>query len=109
MATSYTWSFPTFDVTFNKEGLQNVIQTIHWVLSAQDGENIASCYGSVGLSQNENSKDFISYEQLTPQQIETWTQEAIGKEELDNLKAGLEKQIQAQKNPTNGNLQPPWI
>ena len=49
MATSYEWSFPSLDVTYNEidpqteEPVQNVVTTVHWVYTARDGITPHQC------------------------------------------------------------------
>ena len=107
MATTYTWNFPALDVVFNEENMQNVVQTAHWIYSATDGEYSASQYGSVGLPVP-SPEDFIPYDSLTEQIVEGWVVAALGQEQVDSMTKSLADNIESQKNPTSGQLPPPW-
>lgn len=103
----YTWQFPSLDVVFDEDGMQDVVQTIHWILNAQDGDYAASCYGTVGVGKPD-PQSFIPYQDLTKAKVEAWTEQAIGEEQVDQYKASLAGQIEAQKAPKSGPLPPPW-
>ena len=108
MATTYTWGFPQLGVVYDEDGMMNVIQTVNWTLTATDGDYSAYCYGSVGLSAP-SPATFTPYEDVTEAQVQAWTEEALGAEQVDAYKTNLANQIEAQKNPTGGNLPPPWV
>lgn len=105
---NYTWGFPALNVVFSEDNLSNVIQSVSWTLTATDAEYSANCYGSIGLG-SPNPASFTPYEQVTEAQVQSWTIEALGQERVDSLMANLAEQIEQQKNPTSGNLPPPWI
>ena len=108
MATTYTWGFPALGVVYDENGMMNVIQTVNWTLTATDGDYTASCYGSVGLAAP-SPATFTPYEDVTEAQVQAWTEEALGAEQVASYEASLASQIEAQKNPTGGNLPPPWV
>lgn len=105
---NYTWGFPVLGVVYNEDGMMNVIQTVNWTLTATDGDYTASCYGSVGLPAP-SPASFTPYEDVTEAQVQAWTIEALGAEQVASMESGLAGQIEAQKNPTGGNLPPPWV
>lgn len=105
---TYTWGFPALGVVYSEDNLTNVIQTVNWTLTATEDTYIASCYGSVGLAPP-SPASFTPYDQVTEAQVQAWTEEAIGAEQVDSMKAGLAGQIEAQKNPKGGDLPPPWV
>lgn len=105
--TTYTWGFPALGVVYNEDNLENVIQTVNWTLTATDGEYSASCYGSVTLA-SPSPASFTPYDEVTEEMVIAWTTEALGEEQVAQYEATLAGQIEAQKNPTGGNLPPPW-
>jgi hypothetical protein len=107
MSLVYTWQFPTLDVVYDEDGMTDVVQTIHWVLMAQDGEYTASYYGTVGVGAPD-PQSFIPYSQLTEAEVQAWTESAMGEEQVAEYKTGLAQQIEAQKAPKSGPLPPPW-
>ena len=86
----YTWSVVQMD-RLTSDGF---VVTVHYNVSAVDGDYIASTYGTVGYTQGEGS--YVPYADLTEAQVVGWVQESLGK---DTVEAGLAAQIEAQKNP----------
>jgi hypothetical protein len=70
------------------------ITTVHYNVSAVDGEFTASTYGTVGYTQEEGS--YVPFEQLTPEMVVGWVQTSLGK---DTVEDSLAAQIETQKNP----------
>ena len=71
------------------------ITTVHYVVSAVDGEFTASTYGTVGYTEE---GAFTPYSQLTESLVAGWVQNSLGKETVE---AALAAQIEAQKNPVS--------
>jgi hypothetical protein len=102
--TTYTWSFPQFDVAKAEDGLTDVVKTIHWRYDAQDGVFSAGAYGSVGLGQPDPDA-FVPYTQITAE----WAIACVTAQiNLEDAKAALEKQIENQKNPPVVPMVPPF-
>jgi hypothetical protein len=102
--TSFTWSFPQFDVAKAEDGLTDVVKTIHWRYDAVDGGFSAGAYGSVSLSAPDPDA-FTPYSQITP----VWAIECVtGQIKLDEINAALETQIENQKNPPVMPMVPPF-
>ena len=94
----YTWIISSLNAKIAEGDLSNVIETVHWRLQATDGEHTADVYGSVGV---ELEGDFIPFEDLTQADIEGWLEAKL---DVPSLKAGLDAQIEAIKNPTHISL-----
>ena len=92
MAISYNWQIVTMD-RLTSDGF---VVTVHYNVSAQDGEYNANTYGTVGYTE-QPGESFTPYDQLTETQVVGWVQESLGKNEVE---ASLASQIEAQKNPT---------
>jgi len=107
MAINYTWDVNTVDVYPSEEGHSNVIYLVHWRLNATDTEvdaegnpYVASVYGTQSLDTSDLS-NFTNFESVTSSQVQGWVETAMGEEEVANLKAALDSQIENQKNPTS--------
>jgi hypothetical protein len=87
MATEYTWSFPNFEVDAD-----NKVKVIHWRLDAVDGENSAGMYGSDGTTSDQD------FDTITKDEAKECVIEHSDTTE-DEMKAQLDAQIEAQKNP----------
>lgn len=68
--------------------------TVHYTVTATDGEHSASVYGSVGYTQD--SDNFTPYDQLTKEQVVGWVKQSL---ESESIEANLAAQIEALKNP----------
>jgi len=86
----YTWQV----VQMDRKTVDGFVNTVHYSVSATDGEYTASTYGTVGYTQGEGS--YVPYAQLTETEVVGWVQESLGK---DTVEASLTAQIEAQKNP----------
>jgi len=107
MAISYTWDVNTVDVYPTDEGHSNVIYNVHWRLNATDTEvdaegnpYTASVYGTQGLDTSDLS-NFTDFDSVTAAQVQGWTESAMGAEEVQSLKDGLDANIAGQINPTS--------
>lgn len=95
---NYTWNV----VQMDRQTADGFVTTVHYNVSAEDGEFTASIYGTVGYTKEE--MDYVPYEQLTQEQVIGWVQNSLGKDEIEG---NLATQIEAQKNPvTESGL--PW-
>jgi hypothetical protein len=107
MSLEYVWSFPQLNVVFDEDGMEDVVTHINWVLTAVDGDYSVYCYGVVGVGAPD-PQSFIPYQQLTEAEVQAWTEQALGQEQVDAYKANLAAQINEQINPKSGPLPPPW-
>jgi len=87
---NYTWNVVQTDYNTSDK----FITTVHYNVSAVDGDYTASTYGTVGYTQEEGS--YIPFEQLTQEVVVGWVQNSLGK---DTVEDSLTAQIDAQKNP----------
>jgi len=102
--TTFTWSFPQFDVAKSEDGLTDVVKTIHWRYDAVDGDISAGAYGSLGLEAPDPNA-FIPYTQITAQ----WAIGCVTAQiNLEEVNTALERQIENQKNPPVVPMVPPF-
>ena len=87
MATTYEWSFPNFETDAD-----NKVSVIHWRLTAVDGDNSATMYGSDGQSE-------LDFDTMTKEDAIACVLEHSDTTEAD-MKANLDAQIASQKAPT---------
>ena len=71
----------------------DIVTTVHWTASKQDGEFTASAYGTVGVEVGDTVIPFAS---LTEEVVKTWLADKL---DLEAMEASLDAQIEAQKNP----------
>lgn len=102
MADTYTWGI----VNLERHLSDGVVYTSHYTVNAErttaGGETLtASAYGSVGFS-DPDPKKFIPYEDLTPEIVIGWTQDALGgAEKVIEIEAALTADLDQQENPTS--------
>jgi hypothetical protein len=102
MANTYFWVIGDLEAKIESDGMQNVIETIHWRLQAIDkNENVADVYGSIGLESPE-AESFIEFDSLAQSDVEGWLEANL---DVDSLKAGLDSQLELIANPTHVSLQ----
>jgi hypothetical protein len=87
---NFTWNV----VQMDRKTVDGFVTTVHYTVSATDGEYNASTYGTVGYAQEE--KAYKPFTDLTQAEVIGWVQESLGK---DTVEASLATQIEAQKNP----------
>lgn len=91
MATTYEWNINQMD----RKTSDGFVTTVHYTVTAVDGELTASTYGTVGYTEEGS---FTPFNQLTKETVVGWVQESLGK---DTVESSLTDQINAQKNPTS--------
>ena len=95
MATEYNWSFPNFETDSD-----NKVKTIHWSLNAVDGEHSARSYGSCDGAD-------MDFDSMTKENCITCVIDSSDQTE-DEMKANLDIQIEASKNPVTTNKTKEW-
>ena len=109
MSNTYSWSFPVLTSYPTYESQTDVVYTVHWVLTGNDGNgHTGSVYGTQALEYVAGSP-FTPYAQLTEAQVQGWVVDAMGPTQVAALEANIDGQIQQQITPTSVNLPPPWV
>ena len=106
MAVTLSWEFPLLDVAFSEDGYSNVVQRVHWIYTAADGDYKSSMFSTVTLGPP--GETFTEYNSLTPQIVQGWVVNTIGQSKIDEMSATLTSNVNSQKTPTGGPLPPPW-
>lgn len=97
---NYNWNIGTLDCTINENGLENVIQTIHWRYKGEDENGLtAEVYGAQSIGEP-NTKRFISTNEIiaNPEIVIKWLENLI---DVEAMKLNLENQIELLKNPVS--------
>jgi hypothetical protein len=87
----FTWSV----VQMDRLTADGFVTTVHYNVSAVDGEFTASTYGTVGYTEE---GAFTPYSQLTEAVVVGWVKDSLGQETVEE---SLAAQITAQKNPVS--------
>ena len=100
----YNWIISAMDVKLSEEELKDVVTTVHWRRTAVDGEFSAESYGTCPVG-SPTPEQFVSYEDLTKEEVESWLEAGLDVVEID---ANLAAQIELKKNPIDAQLPPPF-
>jgi hypothetical protein len=87
---NFEWNIAQMD----RKTSDGFVTTVHYTVTAVDGEFTASTYGTVGY---EEKNSFTPFDQLTKETVVGWVQESLDK---DTVESSLTTQIEALKNPT---------
>ena len=99
MAVTYTWTIPTCEHDIASGG----INVIHWRCTGVDGDNSASSYGTVGLTPDPSSPDFVAYADVTEAMAQGWVWDSVSQ---DDTEAAIADKINAMANPTEASGTP---
>ena len=115
MAISYLWDVKQVDTYPSHTDSQDpantesdVVYNVHWRLSGEDNANndadgnpvSAGVYGSVGLDVSDLA-DFTSFADLTVSDVQAWVEAAIGADQVQAYKDGIDAQIAEKINPSS--------
>ena len=110
MAINYTWDVSTVDVK-EIDGNADTVFNVHWRLNAEDDANTvkdtqgndvpatASVYGTQSLDTSDLS-DFTAFADLTTSDVQGWVEAAMGADEVQAKKDGLDGIIAELVTPT---------
>jgi hypothetical protein len=109
METNFQWVIAQLNCAVESEGLQNVINVIHWNYNATkvDGDKtyFAGTYGSSNVAQP-NPQNFTPYADVTEQEVINWLEEILP---VEDMQLSLENNIALQINPIEVTLPLPWV
>jgi hypothetical protein len=109
MAITKTWYINQMEAYPEKDGLSNVVFTIHWTVAADDGNgHRASSYGSVGIQLNPDST-YTPFEEITEAQAIEWVKNSLGEESVTDLETKLDSEVNALINPSVVTPPLPWM
>ena len=99
MAINYTWDVSTVDVK-EIDGNADTVFNVHWRLTGTDDANndaegnpqAATVYGTIGLD-TEDLSDFTAFADLTVSDVQGWVEAAMGADEVQDKKDGLDATI----------------
>jgi hypothetical protein len=79
----YKWAISALDCAISKDGLTNVVETIHWRYMGTN-ENGVSCekYGALPVGEP-NPEEFVDYENLTVEVVSSWLESIMDMEVLN--------------------------
>jgi len=111
MSNTYTWT-PTQLVGYPVLApYTDVVTTAFYTVTADDGAGHTSEIQNIQQIPIPEERPFIPFDQLTPEIVTGWIQEALGENGVASIYANLDAQIEAQINPppTPQVLPLPWV
>ncbi|CAB4190264.1 hypothetical protein UFOVP1288_49 [uncultured Caudovirales phage] len=103
--TTYTWSYPALTIAYDADGKTNVVTTVAYRLTADNGSGaIVSAGGNYDPPPPE--KDFIPFEKLTEADVQGWTEANV---DVKEVQSRLDAEIEAIEKAPTGVVLPPWI
>jgi hypothetical protein len=94
MSTTYTWKIAQLE----RETADGYVFTAHYTVDAEDGTYRAGAYGSIGLERPEG--ELIPFADLTEELVVGWVKDKLGEEQVENIEAALQTQLNEQAAPT---------
>jgi hypothetical protein len=89
-----TWTINQLD----RNTSDGFVTTVHYDVSAVDGDHLASTYGTIGFTPDGSEAGMIPFESLTEAQVIAWVKDKLGEATVE---ASLASQIEAQRNPVS--------
>lgn len=107
MTTTYKWTISMLECMPNYNGLENVVQTIRWRFSGDDGVNFAEIYNATPMAVPDPA-EFVQYNSLTEEQVVTWLTDALGEHGVESAKAAIDARLADLANPPVIIPELPW-
>ena len=102
---TYKWTINALDCKIDEEGLENIVQTIHWRYSGTDENSVsAEIYGAQSVG-TPNPEDFTPFTELTEEQVTGWLE---GQLDMKSMQENISNQITIKVTPVNVVLPTPW-
>lgn len=112
MNITYTWTIQSIHVvpSLSDDGYNNIVKKIYWSLSATTEQFVSDFITDVATVDIFSDKsNFISYSDLTQEQIISWIHEILGEEKINDMKKLLEDRIQSILDYPTVMFPLPWI
>lgn len=109
MAINYTWVINQLNCLVDQDGLQDVINVIHWTYNATEIDDegkewFASMYSTSNVEQP-NPQNFVPYPDVTEDQVISWLEAILP---VSDMQASLASNIYLQQHPIEVTLPLPW-
>jgi len=107
---TYNWNCRTVDAYVEQNAEADVVYNVHWIvtgtsdeLDPQDNPYSATSIGTQMLDTS-TIVNFIPFADVTNEEVVTWTQDAMGAEQVAAIEAGIASQIESMIHPTTVTL-----
>tara|TARA_R100001163_G_scaffold65813_1_gene65185 strand:- start:5033 stop:5356 length:324 start_codon:yes stop_codon:yes gene_type:complete len=102
--TTFTWTVNTLERTV----ADGIVSVVYYSVNANDGTYSAGAYGSVNLDAPAEGSTIIPYADLTEATCVEWAKDKLGgAEQVAEIEAALQGQIDQQRTPVTG-TGTPW-
>ena len=111
MAITYNWTINPLECYPTSSEGPDYVFIAHWQLHASETVS-GSLYTATNIGVQNipmHTGSFIPFEDLTLPIVQGWVEEAMGPEQVENLKIGLAQQIANKITPPIVTLQSPWL
>jgi hypothetical protein len=95
---TFNWVISTLDCVVSKDGLSNVVETIHWRYKGTNQNGTTSELYGAQLVGDPNPDEFTPYEDLTVVIISQWLESIL---DIEKMQKNIEDQINQLENPTH--------
>jgi hypothetical protein len=95
MAYTYEWKIKQLTVAPSSDGLTEVIKRVEWDYHCSDGNDSSFYFGYTDLPAPD-STEFISYEDLTKEDLISWIKSHVNE---DEVKVVVSTQLENSKKP----------
>tara|TARA_R110000772_G_scaffold48469_1_gene110663 strand:+ start:924 stop:1286 length:363 start_codon:yes stop_codon:yes gene_type:complete len=108
--TTYNWNCKTVDAYPQDGEYTDLVYNVHWIVTGVSDElnpeGVAYSATNIGTQTLDVSDvtDFIPFEDLTNEQVVTWTKGAMGAEQVASIEASIQSQIDSLITPTTVTL-----
>ena len=112
MDIKYTWSIQSIHVipSLSDDGYNNIVKKIYWSLHAINEQFVSDFLTDVATVDIFSDKsNFISYSDLTEEQIISWIHDILGEEKINNMEKILEDRIQSTLDHPTVMFPLPWV
>jgi hypothetical protein len=94
---TFNWTISAVERAVSLDGLQDVIQTVHWRYRGTDENEVtAETYGATAVGAP-NPQDFTPFDEVTAADVEAWLEVLL---DVPSMQANLEAQIALIITPT---------
>jgi hypothetical protein len=94
---TFNWTISAVERAVSLDGLQDVIQTVHWRYRGTDENGVtAETYGATAVGQP-NPQDFTPFDEVTPSDVEGWLEVLL---DVPSMQENLQAQIALLITPT---------
>lgn len=107
---TYDWNCKTMDAYPQNGEHVNLVYNVHWIVTGvsddlkPDGTPYSTTSIGTQVLDVSDVKEFILFEDLTNEQVVSWTQGAMGEEKVSSIEASIESHINSLIKPTTVTL-----